>query len=224
MSSSTENLSPEPRRIFLLSPANIAGIRAGFVMRKDAEFEMAVRLRQIGVSLGELFSFISGLYFRGKLAYARAFCDVPPNVQGAFVITSSGGLISPEAIVTLERLQEISSGNLDSTDRRYRMLLERDTQSLARICGRSCQIVLLGSIATPKYVEPLLSIFGEQLMFPAEFVGRGDMSRGGLMLRRVQSGEPLTYVPLLGATRHGRRPPKLAPLPRKLTSSVASAE
>ena len=224
MSSSTENLSPEPRRIFLLSPANIAGIRAGFVMRKDAEFEMAVRLRQVGVSLGELFSFISGLYFRGKLAYARAFCDVPPNVQGAFVITSSGGLISPEAIVTLERLQEISSGNLDSTDRRYRMLLERDTQSLARICGRSCQIVLLGSIATPKYVEPLLSIFGEQLMFPAEFVGRGDMSRGGLMLRRVQSGEPLTYVPLLGATRHGRRPPKLAPLPRKLTSSVASAE
>ena len=224
MSSSTENLSPEPRRIFLLSPANIAGIRAGFVMRKDAEFEMAVRLRQVGVSLGELFSFISGLYFRGKLAYARAFCDVPPNVQGAFVITSSGGLISPEAIVTLERLQEISSGNLDSTDRRYRMLLERDTQSLARICGRSCQIVLLGSIATPKYVEPLLSIFGEQLMFPAEFVGRGDMSRGGLMLRRVQSGEPLTYVPLLGATRHGPRPPKLAPLPPKLTPSVASPD
>jgi hypothetical protein len=221
MSSSTDNPGPGPRRVFLLSPANIAGIRARFVMREDADFEMAVRLRHSGVSLGELFSFISGLYFRGKWTYARTFCDVPPNIDGALVITSSGGLVSPDAVITLERLQEISSGNLDPTDRRYRRLLERDAQSLARICG--CQIVLLGSIATQKYVEPLLTVFGEQLMFPAEFVGRGDMSRGGLMLRRVQSGEPLTYVPLLGATRHGPKPPKLTPLPRKLTSAVACA-
>ena len=201
----------------------MAGIRARFVMREGANFEIAVRLRERGVSLGELFSFISGLYFRGKLAYARTFCEVPPNIDGAFVITSSGGLVSPDAIVTLERLQEISSGNLDPKDPYYRRLLERDAQSLAGICGKSCEIVLLGSIATPKYVEPLLTVFGEHLMFPAEFVGRGDMSRGGLMLRRVQSGESLTYVPLLGATRHGPRPPKLAPLPRKLTSSVACA-
>jgi hypothetical protein len=223
MLSSTENHGPGPRRIFLLSPANIAGIRARFVMREDADFEMAVRLRHRGVSLGELFSFISGLYFRGKLAYARTFCDVPPKIHGALVITSSGGLVSPDAAITLEHLQEISSGNLVPTDRRYRTLLERDSKSLARVCGKNCQIVLLGSIATPKYVEPLLTVFGEQLMFPAEFVGRGDMSRGGLMLRRVQSGEPLTYVPLLGATRHGPKPPKLAPLPRKPTSSVAGS-
>jgi hypothetical protein len=201
----------------------MAGIRARLVMREDAGFEMAVRLRQRGVPLGELFEFISGLYFRGKLAYARTFCDVPPNIHGAFVITSGGGLVSPDAVITLERLQEISSGNMDPADRRYRMLLERDAQSLARICDKNCQIVVLGSIATPKYAEPLLTVFGEQLMFPAEFVGRGDMSRGGLMLRRVQSSEPLTYVPLLGATRHGPKPPKLAPLPGKRTSSVASA-
>jgi hypothetical protein len=223
MSSPTENAGQGARRIFLLSPANMAGIRAQFVMREGADFEMAVRLRQHGVSLGELFSFISGLYFRGKLAYARTFCDVPLDIDGALVITSSGGLVSPDAIITLERLQEISSGNLDPTDRRYRMPLERDARSLARICGGSCQVVLLGSIATPKYVEPLLAIFGEQLMFPAEFVGRGDMSRGGLMLRRTQSGEQLTYIPLLGATRHGPKPPKLAPLPRNLKSEVASA-
>lgn len=201
----------------------MAGIRARFVMREGANFEMAVHLRQRGVSLGELFSFISGLYFRGKLAYARTFCDVPPLIDGALVITSSGGLVSPDALITLERLQEISSGNMDPKDPHYRRLLERDAQSLARICGKSCQIVLMGSIATPKYVEPLLTVFGEQLMFPAEFVGRGDMSRGGLLLRRVQSGEPLTYIPLLGATRHGPRPPKLAPLPRKLTSPAACA-
>jgi hypothetical protein len=217
--------SPEsgPHRIFLLSPANIAGIRAQFVMREGADFELAVRLRRDGVSLGELFSFISGLYFRGKLAYARAFCSAPPNVEGAFVITSSGGLVSPDALMTLTRLREISSGNLDSRDDQYRSLLDRDARRLAKMSGKSCQTVLLGSIATQKYVEPLLTVFGEQLMFPAEFVGRGDMSRGGLMLRCVQSGEPLNYVPLLGATRHGPKPPKLAPLPRKSLSAIAGS-
>src|SRR5947207_9225047 len=105
MSSPTENLGSAPCRIFLLSPANIAGIRARFVMREGADFEMAVRLRQRGVSLGELFSFVSGLYFRGKLAYARTFCDVQPNTHGALVITSSGGLVSADAVITLERLQ-----------------------------------------------------------------------------------------------------------------------
>jgi len=102
--SSTQEPRPGPRRIFLLSPASVAGIRAQLVMREGADFEMARRLRQSGVSLGELFSFVSGLYFRGKLAYARAFGNAPPNVEGAFVITSSGGLVSPDALMTLERL------------------------------------------------------------------------------------------------------------------------
>jgi hypothetical protein len=214
MSSSTQNLELGQRTIFLLSPANITGIRAQLVTREGADFELAVRLRHGGVPLGELFSFISGLYFRGKLAYARAFCNAPPNVEGAFVITSSGGLVSPDALMTLERLREISSGNMDLSDSRYRSLIDRGAKSLARMCANRCQIVLLGSIATPKYVEPLLTVFGERLMFPAEFVGRGDMSRGGLMLRRAQSGEQLTYIPLLGATRHGPKPPKVAPLSR----------
>ena len=219
-------MSPEihrstARRIFLLSPANIGGIRGQFVMREGADFEMAQRLRQSGVPLGELFSFISGLYFRGKLAYARAFCDVPPNIVGAFVITSRGGLISPDAIITLVRLQEISSGSLDPTDCHYRSLLEGDAQILAETCGKACQIVLLGSIATGKYIDPLLAVFGAQLMFPAEFAGRGEMSRGGLMLRCVQAGQPLTYLPVLGATRHGPKPPKVAALRRTALSSSA---
>jgi hypothetical protein len=51
----------------------------------------------------------------------------------------------------------------------------------------------------------------ERLLFPAEFVGRGDMSRGGLMLRCVDQRTELSYVPVQGAMRRGARPPKLPP-------------
>jgi hypothetical protein len=192
-------------------------------MGASAELEMTRRLRRQGVPLGELFSFISSLYFRGKLAYASAFSDAPQGVHGAFVITASGGLVPPDTTVTLDRLRQITAGNLDSADPRYRAPLERDAQLIADRVGASCQIILLGSIATPKYVDPLLDIFGEQLMFPAEFVGRGDMSRGGLLLRCVASGEQLIYLSVLGAARHGRKPPKLKPLPRKTHASCSSA-
>jgi len=204
-----------PRRIFLLSPANIAGIRAGFLMRESADSPMALRLRQDGVPLGELFSFMSTLYFRGKLAYAQAFAAAPPELEGALVITARGGLLPPDALVTLGRLREISAGSVDPADARYREPLLRDAQSLAESAGIDCEIVLLGSIATPKYTDPLLNVFGKRLVFPAEFVGRGDMSRGGLLLRCVQSGRQLTYVPVLEATRHGRKPPKLERLAGK---------
>jgi hypothetical protein len=207
--------SRQASRSFLLSPANVAGIRAGLVMDEKGDSEMARRLRQDGVPLGQLFSFMSRLYFRGKLAYARAFAAAPPDVAGTFVITASGGLVPADTLVTLDRLREISVGSIDPSDERYRMPLDRDARLLSEAAGTNCEIVLLGSIATPKYVDPLLNVFGGRLVFPAEFVGRGDMSRGGLMLRCVQSGEQLTYIPVLEATRHGRKPPKLEPLVRK---------
>ena len=203
-----------PWRIFLLSPANVAGIRAGFLMHPNAKSEMGQRLRQDGAPLGELFSFMSSLYFRGKLAYARAFANAPFGVEGAFVITASGGLIPPRTLVTLERLREISAGDMDPADSRYTLPLERDARRLSQAVGMNCQIVLLGSIATPKYVDPLLEMFGPRLAFPSEFVGRGDMSRGGLMLRCVESGEQLTYIPVLEAKRNGCRPPRLQPMRR----------
>jgi len=209
----------EVHRIFLLSPASVAGTRAALLMGTSSELEMAPRLRGHGVPLGELFSFISGLYFRGKLAYASAFSNAPQGVHGVFVITTSGGLVPPDNAITLDRLRQITAGNLDSADARYRAPLERDAQLIVDRAGASCQIILLGSIATPKYVDPLLNFFGAQLMFPAEFVGRGDMSRGGLMLRCVESGEQLTYLSVFGAARHGRKPPKLKPLPRKTLAS-----
>lgn len=200
------------RRIFLLSPAKASGVRAKFLLRHDADFPLAVRLRQEGLTLGEAFSFISGLYFRGKLAYATAFAQPPSNIPGALVITACGGLVAPETLFTREGLCKISSAPLSASEARYRIPLERDARLLAQRIGNYCQVILLGSIATPKYVEPLLEIFGERLLFPSEFAGRGDMSRGGLMLRCVRSGAPLDYAPVATANRHGSRPPKLPPI------------
>ena len=79
-------------------------------------------------------------------------------------------------------------------------------------CGDACEFVLLGSIATGKYVDVLRHVLGPRLRFPTEFVGRGDMSRGGLMLRSAKAGTPLEYVPVRGAVLHGKRPPKLGQL------------
>jgi hypothetical protein len=200
--------APVPR-IFLLSPANAAGIRAQLMLRQSASFPLALKLRDGCLTLGEAFSFISGLYFRGKLAYARAFAQAPPNTPGALVITACGGLLPPEMLITREVLGAISSAPVSISEERYRIPLERDANLVAEHIGTKCEVILLGSIATPKYIEPLLKIFGERLLFPAEFAGRGDMSRGGLMLRCARSGRQLTYVPVATAKRHGARPPKL---------------
>jgi len=176
------------------------------------------------VPLGELFTFVSGLYFRGKLAYARAFSAPPLDMDGSFVITAGAGLVSPDAVVTLDRIREIAVNDIDAGDRRYRAPLDRDCHLLEARLGSDCDIVLLGSIATAKYVEPLLQVFSERLLFPAEFVGRGDMSRGGLMLRCVASRQELNYMPVLNAVRHGSRPPKLAPFAVVRTTKTLSAK
>src|SRR5947209_7516510 len=202
------------KRIFLLSPANAAGPRAQLLLREGAEFALARELRTRGLSLGEVFSFISGLYFRGKLAYATAFANPPKGVPGALVITAGGGLITPETAMTREDLCSISSVPVDADEPRYRLPLERDAKLLATQLKGAYEVVLLGSVATTKYVDPLLSVFGERLVFPAEFAGRGDMSRGGLMLRCVHAGLQLTYVPVISGARHGSKPPRLPKLPR----------
>jgi len=196
----------------LLSPANAAGVRGRLILNESARFDLARRLQRDGLPLGELFSFISGLYFRGKLAYARAFAQVPPGMPGAFVITASRGLVPPDKVVSIAELREMLTVPIEPSDPRYRGPLEREARILADRAGKGCEIVLLGSIASPKYVEPLLPILGKRLLFPAEFVGRGDMSRGGLMLRQVRAGIQLNYIPVGTAVRRGTRPPKLPKL------------
>jgi hypothetical protein len=204
--------------IFLLSPANCGGNRARIVMSERATFDLATRLRSTtGAPLGEVFAFLSGLYFRGKLAYGRAFACPPDAAEleanGVFVITPNAGLRSPDTVVTLDAIRAFARVDVSVDNPKYRRPLERSARALAAEIG-DCPVVLLGSIASPKYVDVLLSIFGERLLFPQEFVGRGDMSRGGLLLRCVAAAEELTYVPVAGAIRHGARPPKLDPATR----------
>jgi hypothetical protein len=196
-------------RIFLLSPANVGGMRAALLFRPVANFDLAVRLRGDGAPLGEAFAFISGLYFRGKLAYSQAFAAPPPDLPAAFVITSGHGLVPPETIVTLDHLRRMASVPIDASDSRYREPLERGCRTLDELAGAECEYILLGSVATMKYLAPMTAVFRDRLLFPEEFVGRGDMSRGGLLLRCVRAGQELTYAPVGTMTRHGPRPPKL---------------
>ena len=177
-------------------------------MKEGAEFDLAVRLRREGAPLGEVFAFMSGLYFRGKLAYSGAFAAPPSGTSGALVITAGRGLLPPDTVVTLADLGAMAGVLVDLGEPRYRNPLERDALRL-RDAAPDCEIVLLGSIATSKYVEPLLDLFGSRLLFPSEFVGRGDMSRGGLMLRCARDRIELDYVAAATAIRRGRRPPKL---------------
>ena len=205
-------------QIFLLSPANCAGRRASMVMSERATFDLAAQLRtREGAPLGDVFAFLSGLYFRGKLAYARAFArppdpESPISGAGSFVITPNAGLRAIDTLVTIDALRNFARVDIAIDNPRYRKPLEQSARALAQDIGPDCRVILLGSIASPKYVEVLQSIFEERLLFPADFVGRGDMSRGGLMLRCVSSAEELAYVPVAGAIRHGVRPPRLTPL------------
>ena len=201
-----------PPRLFFLSPASSSGERARLVFNPHASFPVAQALRTAeGAALGEVFTFLSGLYFRGKLGYARAFARPPAGVPGVVVITPSEGLVSPESPVTLDRLRRWAGVPIDAGDARYRRPLERDARLIDAAAGPECEVVLLGSIASGKYVDVLLKIFGERLLFPTAFVGRGDMSRGGLLLRCTDEGRELEYGPVATSVRHGSRPPRLQP-------------
>ena len=196
-------------RIFLLSPAYAGGDRARMMMSERAQFALARRLRGEDdlPTLGEVFTFLSGLYFRGKLAYAKAFA----TGGAAFVITPNRGLLPVDHPIGVEDLRGFAEVDIHEDDPRYREPLLRDVKKLKKVLPRAAQVVLLGSIATGKYVDVLLENFGNRLVFPSDFVGRGDMSRGGLLLRCAVDGSELNYIPVAGAVRHGKRPPKLEP-------------
>ena len=194
--------NPKTHSVFLLSPANMSGERAKLLLSARAEFDLAVRLRNGRATLGEAFAFISGLYFRGKLAYANTFAAPPPGIPPALVITTSHGLVLPETLVTPAKLKRFAAVPIDVSESRYLRPLVRDCRALADSVSENCVFVLLGSIATPKYLEPMSVAFGERLHFPDEFLGRGDLSRGGLMLRCVKEDRPMNYSSISTLAQH----------------------
>ena len=194
--------------VFLLSPASCAGKRARILLKGGAS-PLATRLRGDGASLGDVFAFMSSLYFRGKLAYAKAFSAPPAGWSGALVIAPGRGLVRADALIGIHDLQHMAQIPVDHENPGFREPLMRDARALERALGIAGRAVLLGSVATDKYVAPLLEVFGDRLLFPETFVGRGDMSRGGLLLRSAGAGTELEYVAVRGAARHGARPPKL---------------
>lgn len=195
-----------PPTIFLLSPANLNGTRAAQLMSPRAKFALAARYRTPdGVEIGEAFAFMSALYFRGKIAYARRFAVSSAIVggDGIFVITSGYGLVSPDWRITEERMKRMRRIDVDVAARNYVKPLREHATLLARALEPEpdAQVVLLGSVATGKYVDVLRPLFGDRLRFPAAFAGLGDMSRGGLMLRAAREGRELQYT-TLDAPRH----------------------
>jgi hypothetical protein len=196
--------------VFLLSPAYCGGRRASYLMRDGSQLPLALKLADGTLTLGEAFTFMSGLYFRGKIGYAQRFGR---HASPVLVITPTRGLLPPDTPVTVSMLQEFAAVDVDADDARYRRPLVRSLKQLTTSLPADARVVLLGSIATGKYVDVLTRALGKRLHFPVDFIGRGDMSRGGLMLRSVASGSELQYSVLdPSVRRHGSRPPRLAPM------------
>ena len=198
--------------VFLLSPAYCGGRRASILLNAKSQAVTAIEFRSGKMSLGRAFAFMSGLYFRGKLSYAERFGE-------ALVITPTRGLQPASLPFNLKMLREFAVGDVSLDNPEYRLALERDVKALARRISADGQVVLLGSVASGKYVDVLLPVLGDRLRYPLSFIGRGDMSRGGLLLRSAANGEELEYQALTAGVRpRGPRPPKLDPLTRVAVS------
>jgi hypothetical protein len=197
-----------PPTVFLLSPATLQGLRAEQLAAPGARFDTARRFRSAeGVPIADAFAFMSALYFRGKITYARHFAAPPPGLAagegGIFVITPGFGLVPPEWPLTRERFQKIRRTPVDLAARGYHRPLAAAARTLAARLPGNARAVLLGSVATGKYVDILLPILGPRLVFPLCFAGVGDMARGALLLRAARSGEELLYG-TLDQPRHRR--------------------
>ena len=181
------------------------------LLSERAAFDLAERLRSSqGVAIGEAFAFISGLYFRGKLAYALEFArppepDLPLTASGALVITPNAGLRAVETAVTVEALRRFATVDIAANDPQYSKPLIASARTLAEEIGPECDVVLLGSVASAKYVDILVQIFGDRLLFPSR-------------LRRPRRHEPRRSAAAFGPRRRrtairageGRRAPRPA--------------
>jgi hypothetical protein len=191
-------------RIFLLSPANLNGLRAKQLMSPRAKFEAALMYRSAeGVPIGLAFAFMSALYFRGKITYAMHF----GGIDNTFVIAPGFGLVPPDWRITEERMKLLQRTEVDASKRNYRKPLERDAKTLAERLKDDDEVVLLGSVASGKYVDVIWPHLGDRLLFPGIFAGLGDMSRGGLLLRATRADRELEYTSLSAPRRKSDEDP-----------------
>ena len=205
-----------PTTLFLLSPASLNGLRAKQLTSPRAKFELAKQYQtEEGVEIAGAFAFMSALYFRGKIAYARRFAVPSPAIggDGIFIITPGYGLVPPDWRITEERMKRMRKIDIDVAARNYVKPLKEHVQLLARALhdDPDARVVLLGSVATGKYVDVLMPSLGPKLRFPKHFAGLGDMARGGLMLRAARAGIELEYT-TLEASRH-RQPGATGKMP-----------
>jgi hypothetical protein len=210
-------------RVFLISPANCNGQRAQWILKRNSRSDLAQRLRSgKGVSLGEVFSFLSALYFRGKLAYARAFAQAPPGEAAVLIITPTAGLLPHDMAIQLSKLRGFARVPISKKNALYRRSLLRDVRKLAARVGPDCEIVLLGSIASGKYLDILTRALGDRLRVPVDFIGMGDMERGALLLRCVQDNRELSYIEVAGIPDHlSRRRRPIQPAPPAIAVTTA---
>lgn len=198
----------EVPRVFLLSPARSGSRRAVQLVQSESPLGQALR-SEGGAALGDVFAYLSSLYFRGKLAYAGRFGSSSSSVPGTLVITPGHGLCRPSTRVRAQDLAAIAAIDVDAQNEAFVQPLVRDATRLLEAAVPGTELVLLGSIATPKYIEPLLRVLDERLLFPRDFVGRGDMSRGGLLLRAARDGRQLEYARVSASVLRGARAPRL---------------
>lgn len=184
-----------PPRVFLLSPALLTGVRGRRILAGEGDTALVRRLRDgASVPLGDVYTAISSLYYRGKRTYARRFGRRSHGRSPTLVVTPCRGLLDDATPVDLATLAEFASVAVDPADPAYAGPLGTTAAALARELAPDGEAVLLGSLATPKYLAPLGAAAGLRLRVPRSFVGTGDMRRGSLLLRAVEAGTELDYV------------------------------
>src|SRR5262245_13066213 len=143
-------MADSPEKIFLLSPASLTGERAKQLLSPAARFDTALRYQSPeGVPIEEAFAFLSSLYFRGKIAYARHFA----GPSGVLVIAPGFGLVPADWPLTAERMETLRRTPIDLKNPDYCEPMRRHAQTLKEALPDETRVVLLGSIATGKYVD-----------------------------------------------------------------------
>jgi hypothetical protein len=139
-----------PGRIFLLSPAKAGGPRYSMLTREQADFDVARRLREGVATIGEVYSFISGLYFRGKMMYAEAFRAAPAGVPAVLVMVPGAGLVPPETIIDAGQLRAIAGISVAEDNPEFRDPCDDSRQIAGRARRKGLRLRVAGQCSERK--------------------------------------------------------------------------